>query len=259
MAHNKIGSYEWSLATDGALNLKEKITLFGELVAAQVLNAVNAAGNKSGLNNSKIARVDASKIIIPDSKIAKETFEYVQELYDVSLYNHCLRTYLWGVLTAQYYNEKPDLEFLYVGSLLHDAGLTQENQPKICKCCFAVTGARQAKTFVEQKGWEISRSTALFNAISKHLNPLVSKEKDGVEAFLIKSGAYMDLLGFGHTRIPRAEKENIIYNYPRLNFSEEILNVEHFPNSRGAFFIKFGAGKLSKENPLNALEPLILK
>ena len=252
MKRFKVGTYEWSLATDTSLNFKEKIELLGQLITAQILDALNVAGNKSGLNRSKMARVDASKIIIPDSIIAKQTLEYVHELYDLPLFNHCLRTYLWGVLLGQYHNERPDLEFLYVGSMLHDAGLSNANHDEIGKCCFAVTGARQAKTFVEQKGWMPERSKALFNAISMHLNPMVSKA-DGLEGFLLKSGAYMDLLGFGNTRIPLAEKTKIIHDYPRLKFNEDILGVEHFPDSRGAFFAKFGAVELSKKNPLNKL------
>ncbi|QEC78869.1 HD domain-containing protein [Mucilaginibacter ginsenosidivorax] len=253
MKRSKVGTYEWSLSTDTSLNLKESIALFGQLVAAQLFDALNAAGNKLGLNRNKMARVDASKIIIPDSKIAKETFEYASELYDLPLLNHCIRTYLWGVLLGQYDNVHPDLEFLYVSGLLHDIGLSKVHEHKIGSCCFAITGAGQAKAFVEQKGWMPERSIALFNAIGMHLNPMVSKT-DGLEGFLLKSGAFMDLLGGGHTKIPLSEKTKIIHEYPRLKFNEDILDVKHLPNSRGAFFAKFGAEKLSKKNPLNQLE-----
>ncbi|MGI4751341.1 MAG: hypothetical protein ACRYFB_11975 [Janthinobacterium lividum] len=253
MKRFKVGTYDWSNATDTSINFREKVLLLGQLVASQVLNAITAVANKSGINNAKLARVDSRKMIIPDSSIAKAALEYAQDMYNVPLLNHCLRTYLWGILLGQYHNQQPDAEFLYVASLLHDAGLSSKNSSKINKCCFAVTGASDAKKFVESRGWEPSKSVALFNSISMHLNPIVSKT-DNTEGFLIKSGAYMDLFGNGHTCIATAEKVKIIHQYPRYNFNEEILHVNHFPDSRAAYFAKFGAEELSRKNPLNKLE-----
>jgi HD superfamily phosphodiesterase len=45
---------------------------------------------------------------------------------------------------AQLKNEKPDLEMLYVASLMHDIGLTSNSQQQTEQHSFAVLGARAA-------------------------------------------------------------------------------------------------------------------
>ena len=62
---------------------------------------------------------------IPDSKIAKEATELLLEVSPAFLANHCLRTFIFGDLLGQAANLNYDLEILYLGSLLHDLGLTE--------------------------------------------------------------------------------------------------------------------------------------
>lgn len=252
MKRHKVGTYAWARTTDTSINFKEKVLLLGQLAASQLLDKLNLVANKSGINNAKLARVDSRKIVIPDSAIAKASLEHARDMYNEPLLNHCIRTYLWGELLAQYHNQRPDSEFLYVAGILHDSGLAPKNRAQMDACCFAVTGAEDAKIFVEGHGWKEPKSIAVFNAIAMHLNPIVEK-KDNFEGFLVKSGAYMDLFGNRHSCIPLAEKVKVIEKYPRYNFNEEILDVNHFPNSRAVYFAKFGAVELSKKNPLNKL------
>lgn len=52
----------------------------------------------------------------------REATELMREISEPFLYNHCLRTFVFGDLLGQSANLKYDRELLYLGSLLHDLG-----------------------------------------------------------------------------------------------------------------------------------------
>jgi HD superfamily phosphodiesterase len=78
-------------------------------------------------------------IAIPDSAIARETTEFVQDVATTLLFDHSRRVFLWGSLQGEKLALDYDPELLYVGAMFHDIGL-------------GIDGANAARAFLERHG-----------------------------------------------------------------------------------------------------------
>lgn len=251
-----IGTYQWSKSSHGNLSLAEKFAIVGMLVRAQAQNLVNMARYALGLGRQALARLDFDAIVRPDSALAREAEEMCEELHTPRLLNHSYRTYYWGALLGQADGLRVDAELLYVGSLLHDVGLSARHRPEAEHGCFALNGARVARELALERGWSAGRAESLYGVIGLHLNPLVSVDAHGPEAKLLGNGAYLDIVGLRHYCLTPEVIERVHQRYPREQFVDEILRVmdsiDHPPNTRSGFMSNIGIDFLAKRNPLDA-------
>src|SRR6202000_3355317 len=74
--------------------------------------------------SSTMAKV-ISGVTIPDSKIAREAAELVRQHQNEMLFNHSVRTYVFGAMKGIRQDLKFDAELLYVAALFHDMGLIE--------------------------------------------------------------------------------------------------------------------------------------
>ncbi len=63
-------------------------------------------------------------IPLADSAMCRRTTELAQECYEPYLFNHAMRTYLFGALVGRSQKMDFDMELLYLACILHDIGLT---------------------------------------------------------------------------------------------------------------------------------------
>jgi hypothetical protein len=252
---SRIGTYEWCEQTNGQLNRSEKFELVRMLIRSQVGDLLEKLSYNSGLLRERLARIDVDAILLPDSKIALEAELVAKNSFTTALLNHSYRTYFWGSLLGQAGLLKPDIELLFVGSILHDLGLSQLNIGQACKCCFSINGARLAHHFAISQDWDRDRAKTLYEMISLHLNPVVNVPLDGVEAKLLKDGATMDVIGVRSHCLPITAIQAVHDRFPRAEFREEILasinDVPHAPDSRPQFLSR-GFGILAARNPLDS-------
>ncbi len=252
---SEIGTFQWSKSSQGNLSPKEKFEIVGMLVKSQIANLVQNLRYKLGWSKHSLANIDFEAIIRPDSRIAMAAEEMCQELYTPILANHCYRTYYWGSLLGQVDGLRVDAELLYVGSLLHDLGLSEKYSPQASHSCFALNGANVAYTLALEHGWDDVQAQTLYNSIGMHLNPLVSVAKHDPEAKLLGNGAYLDIVGLGHYRLSPQVIKKVHQLYPRDNFVAEILRVmksiDHPPDTRSGFMSKVGIDFLANRNPLD--------
>ncbi len=89
----------------------------GALVTNEGIRQAGAAGNSA-------LRVVAG-IRIVDTRIAKAADGLSQSVSARYLYNHAMRTYLFGALIGRAEGLTFDEELLYLASVLHDLGLTE--------------------------------------------------------------------------------------------------------------------------------------
>lgn len=253
-----IGSYYWGEATKGELNSKEKFQFLKMLFKSQIKNNLEELAYKIGVSVHKLSKVNLEQISIPDSKICVNATEMAKEKYTPALLNHCYRTFLFGSLLGQVEGFKgTDTELLFTGSILHDLGLTDGHNQNICNCCFTIEGAKTAKVFASEYGWEEQKLKALYTVISAHLNPVIDPKVFGKESALLGGGALMDVLGNRYHTIPLAALENIHKQYPRTHFKKEIIetieNLPHGDNSRAGFLKRLGFAKFAAKNPLDRI------
>jgi HD superfamily phosphodiesterase len=81
--------------------------------------------------------------------LAREATDYVRGMSAPVVFNHVLRTYLFGELLGRAKQLNFDSELFYLGAVLHDLGQTEQfmgNQR------FEVDGADAAAAFLKDRG-----------------------------------------------------------------------------------------------------------
>jgi len=154
---------------------------------------------------------------IPDSTIAKEATELLLEVSPAFLANHCLRTFVFGDLLGQAANLNYDLEILYLGSLLHDLGLTERFDGTES---FEIDGANAAYVFLKEHGLPLEKAALVREAIALHLS-LAAAQKQA-EIALVRAGAGVDIRGRG---ISSQAVAQVVAAYPRLGFKKGLIEV----------------------------------
>ena len=251
----EIGTYQWNKRSQGFLSRKEKFRIVGMLVRAQVTDFVQRGRYMLGWSKDALARLDFEAIIRPDSKLALAAEELCEELHSPGLANHCYRTYYWGALLGQVDGFSIDAELLYVGSLLHDMGLSDKHSPQAAHSCFALNGANVAYNLALEHGWNDTQAEAVYNCIGLHLNPLVNATEHGPEAKLLGNGAYLDILGLRHYCLTADVIQRVHQRHPRTDFIPEIVRImkgiKHPPHTRAGFMSNMGIEFMARRNPLD--------
>ncbi|MDN3519127.1 HD domain-containing protein [Aquisalimonas lutea] len=255
MARATMGSLEWGERTHGILSRPEQMRLVAGLVRAQVTEKLSRLIARFGVHDRRIDRVDLDAVTIPDSAAANAAMDLVHRHHSDALRLHCLRTYYFAAVWSQFHGLRVDTEALYVASLLHDLGLADGFRDQSACCGFAVVGARSARQFAADQGWEERRRRLVYEAISYHLNPYLSLSRHDPEAACLQRGAHLDVIGTGAHLLPRGILDAVHDLCPRAGFRDEILEtmsaMQHAPGSRASVLVNLGFLKMAAQNPLD--------
>lgn len=162
-------------------------------------------------------------IRIPDSKLARETTEFIRDTESDLLFHHSSRVYYWGALAGAHRGLNVDHELLYVGCMFHDIGLTHEH----CSCDkrFEVDGANAARAFLEGHGIGSHDIDKVWTAIALHTTPGIP-EFMAPEIALLTAGVEMDVLGINYESFSDAARHSVVNEHPRTpNFKEDIIDA----------------------------------
>jgi hypothetical protein len=187
-----------------------------------------------GLGNRHAFSFDPSELPIPDSAVAKEAEELCREASSQLLVNHCLRTYVWGMILGKSDRLSPDPELLYVASMLHDLALTDRFRDYAPMPCFAARAGMLADAWARERGWQEHRCARLGDVVSLHLNATVPPEL-GPEAQLLQAGAGLDVIGLRHWELSPATVAAVVERYPRHGLKRdgvELFDSESHPHTR---------------------------
>ncbi len=253
-----IGTFEWCEDYGATLNWREKIELVTNVARLQVRELVERSVFSRRAMQTLHSKCDLDMLEIPDTRMAREAAEQAQAICTPNLYQHCVRTYLYGGLLAQGQGLQVDLELLFVSSILHDLGISPTFIDKACHYCFATTGAREAASFVTARGWDQAKSRRVYEAVSLHFNTYIDHRMHGSEARFVGEGAQLDVLGLRFQRVPESSLRLVEHQYPRKDFEQECIRTNalanHPPNSRPGFGGTSGFEVLVRRNPLNHLD-----
>lgn len=161
------------------------------------------------------------EISIPDSELCKKATQLVAEVSDISLYNHCVRTYLFGEILGQRDGLKYDRELLYLGAVMHDLGFTKRfdgNQR------FEVDGADAAQAFLLEHGLPEEKAEIVWDAIALHTSIGIASRKQP-EIALVHLGAGVDVLGLRVEDLAPQTLERVIEAYPRKGWNKTCLEL----------------------------------
>ena len=159
-------------------------------------------------------------IAIPDSVIAKQATELLLAHGTAFLYNHSLRTFIFASLNGKEMKIQYDPELLYVSAVFHDLGLTPHYSSPDKR--FEVDGANAARDFLESHGLSQQVLQLVWDAIALHTSPGIAEHKEA-EVALLNYGVALDVVGRGYERLGKREREDIVKQFPRTGFKQNII------------------------------------
>ena len=169
-------------------------------------------------------------IKVADTALIRDAVELSRSLLEPYLFNHVMRSWLFGILLAEGAELAPDPELLAVSAVLHDLGLTDcyvaENR-------FEVDGANAARAFLKDRGISAQERQVVWDAIALHTTPSIALHKEP-EVAMTHSGIAVDVIGVGFDRIPQDKQRAVLTEFPRLHLrtSSERAFATSFVGSR---------------------------
>jgi HD domain len=161
-------------------------------------------------------------IPIPDSAIARETTEFVQDVSTQLLYDHSRRVFLWASLQATQKGLRYDPELLYVGAMFHDIGLVEGHRSADER--FEIDGANAARAFLERHGLAEDRVMTVWESIALHTTPEIPRYKQP-EVWLVTLGVEYDVLGLHFDELSARDRDAVLEAHPRQGFKTGIIQA----------------------------------
>jgi hypothetical protein len=188
-------------------------------VSRRVLAGLTAAGSAAPL-----PKVVAG-IRLPDTALALAAADLARAACPPFLFNHCMRTFLFGALLAERDRLEYDREMIFIAASLHDLGLTKAYAT--AEHSFEMDGADAAKAFLISRGVTETRAELVWNAVALHASMLV--EHQAPQVGVVGSGAGADVFGSQLQSLQPDRVRAILTAYPRLAFNSEFrdLLVDH--------------------------------
>jgi len=177
--------------------------------------------------------IDLAGIRIPDSKLAREITELVQDTESPLLFHHSSRVYYWGALAGKRRGLRFDPELLYAGAMFHDMGLTHQHSTQER---FEIDSANAARDFLRSRGVHQQDLETVWTAIALHTTPGIPQNMHPVVA-LVTAGVEMDVLGLSYAEYSDTERQAVVHAHPRTaHFKEDIIQafydgIKHKPET----------------------------
>ena len=156
-------------------------------------------------------------IKVADTPLVRDAVELARTSLEPCLFNHVMRSWLFGALLSEGAERAPDPELLAVSAVLHDLGLTDrytaENR-------FEVDGANAARVFLKDRSITAQQTQVVWDAIALHTTPTLALHKEP-EVVMTHSGIAVDVLGVGLDRIPEDKLRAVLTEFPRLAFKNQ--------------------------------------
>src|SRR3954467_11097822 len=161
-------------------------------------------------------------IPIPDSTIAREATEFVQDVSSPLLFDHSRRVFLWGSLEGEKLGLDYDPELFYVGAMFHDVGLLEGHRSEHER--FEIDGSNPARAFLESHGLAENQVMTVWESIALHTTPQVPRYKQP-EVRLVTVGVEYDVLGRHHDALSAEQRGAVLAAHPRPGFKTGIIEA----------------------------------
>jgi hypothetical protein len=164
--------------------------------------------------------------------------DLARSAYPPYLFNHAVRTFLFGSLVGRALGQKYDEEILYLACILHDLGLTERFQGE---SPFEIRGAETAQKFLEDQGYAKEKLGIVWDGIAMHASPIGQFKQP--EIALVGEGAGADAIAPDFSQIKKNEVEEILKAFPRLKFKEAFVRscadvVRKYPREASSSFMR---------------------
>ena len=156
-------------------------------------------------------------IKVTDTTLVRDAIDLSRSSLEPYLFNHVMRSWLFGILLSEGTKPAPDPELLAVSAVLHDLGLTDRYT---AEDRFEVDGANAARAFLKGRGISTQQTQVVWDAIALHTTPSIALHKEP-EVAMTHTGIAVDVLGVGLDRIPQDKQRAVLTEFPRLAFKSQ--------------------------------------
>jgi hypothetical protein len=198
------------------------------LAAAQTAPAAAAPAQPPAPPPPEVALpAEVAGIALPQTPLARRAAAFVHQAEPEFLFNHSVRTYLFGALRLNARHMSYDAETAFVAALFHDLGLIPQYASP--NASFEVDGANRAEAFLRDNGAPAAAQRMAWNAVAMHDMGRVFESHQGPEALLLGAGAGSDVDGPDPAAIPPATVATVLAAFPRRGFKVGFtaLAVDH--------------------------------
>jgi hypothetical protein len=158
-------------------------------------------------------------IKVVDTSLVHDAMELARNSSEPYLFNHAMRSWLFGVIIAEGAKPAPDPELLAVSAILHDLGLTDRYSAQER---FEVDGANAARSFLKERGIPAQQIQVVWDAIALHTTRSIALHKEP-EVAVLHSGIAVDVIGAGLELIPQDSVRAILAEFPRFSMKKQFL------------------------------------
>jgi len=169
-------------------------------------------------------------VTVPDTPLITKALSYVKEQCDVLVYNHVVRSWLFGAYIASHTPAFTtyDTELHAIATILHDMGWSTNLSLISPDKRFEVDGANTAREFLKIEGrpeeWNKHRLQLAWDAIALHTTASIAMEKE-IEVKICYCGIGADFVGpekAPSCPIPMDIWKGILKEFPRNGFREGV-------------------------------------
>lgn len=159
---------------------------------------------------------------VPDTRLAAAAEAMVVRVSPPALVGHCRRTHAFGAALLHQQGRAFDAELLYVASMLHDLGLTDEFEDGVTP--FERRGAEVARRTLLAEGVPMESAALVHDAIALHLEATAADDPRP-EVAGVTLGAAVDVLGLRLSDLPAGFVARVVEEHPRLEFKTMLIDA----------------------------------
>lgn len=170
---------------------------------------------------------EVAGVTIPQSAIALAAAGFARKSCPDFLFNHGMRTFLFGALLLQKRKMAYQADQAFVAAALHDLGLLPSFESK--QGSFEIDGADAAEKFMRDANMPAADADIVWHAVEMHDGKWALTRRHGPEAMLVAFGAGSDVGGPDPSFADAGEIAEIVAAFPRLQFKTRFtaLLIDH--------------------------------
>jgi len=172
-------------------------------------------------------------VTVPDTPLITKALAYARERLDDTLYNHVIRSWLFGQAIASNipnFQDK-DNELHAVAAILHDLGWDQTGELISKDKRFEIDGANAARDFIlregDSKDWDKHRLQLAWDSIALHTSSSIALYKED-EVRVCCLGIGHDFIGPDKSpggMLTRPVWETVLKEFPRVDFKNGVTEA----------------------------------
>jgi len=153
-------------------------------------------------------------IAAPATDAANRAAELLHSTCDPQLAGHCERSFQFAALVAAAEGVDVDLEVVYIGTILHDIGLS----PRFAgPGRFEMRGANAVRALLRDDGMDAVRAESVWDVIALHASTAIAAHKSP-ETRIANRGISIDVRGVGAEHLDAVAVRAVLDAWPRRDF-----------------------------------------